>query len=96
MAKTSKVDLTLVKRLVSELEAQMALADKVELSTEKTDWVVEMNKAAGLAAGLMTEAGLLVGDIQHIIGGMGMPTGGKGADYLDKILGGLKGPGTNN
>ena len=54
-----------------------------------------MNKATGLAAGIMMEAGLLMGDIQHLISGVTTPSGTK-SDFLEKLLGGLKGPGNTN
>lgn len=92
----SKVDLTLLKRMISELEASLSVAEgiKTDVNGDKVEWIVEMNKATGLAAGVMTEAGLLMGDIQHAI--LGGPPNGNKQDLLDKIFGGLKGPGSAN
>ncbi len=94
MAK-NKVDLTIVKRLLAELEATLATAEGIntDVNADKVEYVVEMNKATGLAAGVMTEAGLLMGDIQSLIQGAGSST--TKADFLEKLLGSLKGPGTN-
>lgn len=94
MAK-SKVDLTVVKRLLAELESTLATAEGIntDVNADKIEYVVEMNKATGLAAGLMTEAGLLMADIQQLIQGAGAPSK---ADFLEKLLSGLKGPGNTN
>lgn len=95
MAK-NKVDLTIVKRLLAELESTLATAEGIntDVNADKVEYVVEMNKATGLAAGVMTEAGLLMGDIQNLIQGAGSSSSTK-ADFLEKLLSGLKGPGTN-
>lgn len=93
----SKVDLTVLKRLVSELEAELATADgiKTDVSADKVEWLVSLNKATGLAAGILTEAGLLMGDIQQLVAG-GPSAGAPDKDFLNKLLGGLKGPGNAN
>jgi hypothetical protein len=94
MAK-NKVDLDTIKRLMAELEATLSTAENIttDVKADKVEYIVEMNKATGLAAGIMMEAGLLMGDIQHLIQGVGSP--GPKSDFLEKLLGGLKGPGTN-
>lgn len=96
MAK-GKVDLSVLKRLVSELEAELATADgiKTDVNADKIERIVSLNKATGLAAGILTEAGLLMGDIQQLVAG-GPPPGGDKQDFIDKILGGFKGPGNAN
>lgn len=95
MAK-NKIDLTIVKRLLAELEATLATAEGIntDVNADKVEYVVEMNKATGLAAGVMTEAGLLMGDIQSLIQGAG--SSATKADFLEKLLGSLKGPGNTN
>jgi hypothetical protein len=92
-----KVDLTVLKRLVAELEAILATAEgiKTDVSGDKVEYMVEMNKATGICAGILTESGLLMGDIQSLIQGLSAPGVSK-ADFLEKILGGLKGPGGTN
>lgn len=91
-----KVDLTLLKRMMAELEASLNTAESIntDVKADKIEWIVEMNKATGLAAGVMTEAGLLMGDIQIQI--QDSPPGVSKQDFLDKIMGGLKGPGSTN
>ena len=91
----NKVDLTVLKRLVSELESELATADGINtsVSPDKVEWVVSLNKATGLAAGVMSEAAAVMGDIQHLI--VGDPSLDK-QDFLDKLLGGFKGPGNTN
>ena len=97
MTTKPKVDLTIVKRLLAELESTLATAEAIDtdVNSDKVEYIVEMNKATGLAAGLMTEAALLMGDLQHAIQGAGVP-GSPKSDFLEKLLGGLKGPGNTN
>jgi len=92
----SKIDLTLLKRMVAELEASLGVADgiKTDVTGDKVEWIVELNKATGLAAGVMTEAAMLMGDLQHLV--QGGPSSLNKQDFLDKLLGGLKGPGNAN
>lgn len=90
----SEVDLTLLKRLVVELESQMTAVEA--LKTNKSDRIelnVEASKAIGLASGVMQEAAMLVMDIQVLAGGQ--PTKGKG-ELFDKILQGLGPKGSSN
>lgn len=92
----NKVDLATLKRLVAELESTLSAAEGIQtdVAADKVEFIVEANKATGLAAGIMMEAGLLMGDIQNLIQGAGAPA--SKADFLEKILGGLKGPGNAN
>lgn len=94
MAKNNKVDLTLLKKLVGELETSLATAEGIKddaPASDVNDYVVEMSKATGLAASIMTEAGLLTGDIATAIRSCQSPTSSK--DPLASLLGALKGPG---
>lgn len=101
MAKASKIDLLLLKKLVGELETSIQTADGIKGDAEpnNTDYVVEMSKAAGLAAGVMQEASLLILDIHGLVySSQGLPgsksTGGDA--LLDKILGSFGGKGGGN
>lgn len=93
---SGKIDLTILKRMVAELEASVNTAEAIrtDVKADKVEWIVELNKATGLAAGVLTEAGLLMGDLQHMV--QGGPSGGSKQDLLEKILGGFKGPGGTN
>lgn len=93
---SKKVDLDTIKRLMAELEATLATAENIttDVKADKVEFVVEMNKATGLAAGVMMEAGLLMGDIQQLITGVSTPS--TKSDFLEKLLGSLKGPGNTN
>jgi hypothetical protein len=96
MAK-KKIDLTLLKRLVSELETLVTKAEvmSADVKSDKNEWILELSKATGVAAGVLTEAGLLMSDIQHAIAGSPAdPASSK--EFLNKLLGGLKGPGNTN
>lgn len=90
-----KIDLSLLKNLVSELEGMLTACETMpnDLKADKNSWVTEMAKASGLAAAVSTEAALLMGDITHVM--QGSVPGGK-QDFLEKILGGIKGPGSAN
>lgn len=91
----NKVDLDQLKRLVAELESTLSAAESIatDVKADRVEFVVEMNKATGLAAGIMMEAGMLMGDIQHLIQGAGSPAK---SDLLEKLIGTLKGPGNTN
>lgn len=78
-----KVDLTLLKRLVLELESSIAEAEKKSDSVTSSypEFAVEMFKASGLCAGIVKEATLLVSDISYCLSG----TQSQEA-FLEKIL----------
>ncbi len=89
------IDLTLIKKLVSELEIALDKAEEIKTAKgDKLEWIVELSKASGFAASILGEGGLLMGDIQTLIQG-GPQTGAK-QDFIEKFLGGLKGPGNAN
>jgi hypothetical protein len=102
------LDLSLMKKLIAELETTMTEADKLrslvetvkhEINTDiKTNCIIELNKALGLTAGILTEAGMLMGDLQHQMHGVPSGSGGPGGsdkeDFMKKILGGLGGQGS--
>ncbi len=95
--KFAKVDLSLLKKLVDELENSLAAAELMKTdSIDNKDYIVEMSKCSGLASGIMSESTCLVGDIHGCImsvQGQPMPKD----DALAKLLGAIKGglPGTN-
>lgn len=91
----NKVDLTTLKRLVAELDATLSAAEGIQtdVAADKVEFTVEVNKATGLAAGVMMEAALLMGEIQALLQ---VATPSTKSDFLDKLLGGLKGPGNSN
>ncbi len=94
--KMEKVNLELIKKLVLELENTLSVAEKIKenLSDKgSTDYIVELSKAAGLATGIMQEGSALVMDVLSLTGTAQSPLGKQ--DLLEKILGPLKGPGSN-
>lgn len=97
MAKEAKIDLDILKRLVGELESTLATADGIKADKgDLKDYIVEMSKCTGLAAGIMAEASALVGDMQQAVWASQAPKSKD--DALSKLLAGLKGgglPGTN-
>ncbi|MCZ2224404.1 MAG: hypothetical protein LC122_12345 [Chitinophagales bacterium] len=56
------IDLTLLKKLVAELESQLSLAD----SCKDNDKVIQYSKALGLCVGINSESSLLMQDIMHL------------------------------
>jgi hypothetical protein len=95
--KNLKVDLTLLKKLVAELETSLAASESIRGSKDPSlnDFVVECSKAAGLAAGVMQESSMLILDIQSLVRASQSPAPKGGGDFLDKLLGGMK-PGGGN
>ena len=93
MTSKTKVDLTLLKRLMAELENSLATANGINTDVESdlNEYVIELSKATGLCTGIMQEASMLVLDISSLVHTSQPPSGSKGADFLDKILGPLKG-----
>lgn len=96
------IDLSLIKKLVVELETTMTEADRLKAIVEqslnadsKIECIIQLNKALGLAAGIMTESSMLMGDLQHQM--HGGPVDSNKVDFMEKILKGL-GPagGTGN
>jgi len=67
MKERATIDLSLLKKLVVELENTLATT---EVSFNKNDlqqYVVEASKAVGLASGVMAEASALIGDIAVLV-----------------------------
>jgi hypothetical protein len=90
-----QVDLTLLKRLVAELESSLNTVEGIRTAA-KPDTVelnVEGSKAVGLTSGIMQEAGLLIVDIHNLLDGQ-VPK--PPSDMLEKLMGSLKGPGNSN
>lgn len=93
MSKVLKVDLTLLKRLVSELELALDGCEVLkEAAVEPTDYVVEMSKTVGLATGITLEASMLALDIQTLIKASTMPST-KDDNALKGLMELLKGSG---
>lgn len=97
--KLPKIDLTLLKRLVSQLEKELDACERIknDETGELVDFIIEMSKSAGLVTGIIQESSLLIGDIQSIVKVSQHPGAqqSKPSDYLEKILGGLKGSGNS-
>lgn len=95
MSKIGKVDLSILKRLVVELESALATADNVveNVSPDLTQHIVELSKAAGLCMGITQEASLLVFDVHALIRNSQSPKE-KTGNLIDSFLDSLKG--TNN
>jgi hypothetical protein len=95
MPKVIKIDLSLLKQLVGELENALTTAESIKsddaASNHNNDYIVEMAKSAGLCAGIAEESAMLVMDIRSVVRASQMPTS-KG-DPLEKLLGVLKGGG---
>lgn len=95
-----KVDLNVLKTLIEQLEAGLSKGEEI-LKTDghsTSDYVVEMSKTAGLAAGISQEAAMLVADIQALIRINSAPV--PETSVLEKMFGsplkGIKGFGNGN
>lgn len=88
-----KVDLSIIKKLIEELESGLEAAEQLKTKdgAKISDYVVEMSKAAGLAAGIMQEGTFLVNDIQTMVRCSQQPQAPKANDLLDNILSSIKG-----
>lgn len=91
------IDLTLLKRLLAELDASVQILSSIstDVPSNKTEIMVEGAKAAGLAAGLMQESAAIMGDVYTFLDGGAAASPIKN-DFLDKIMGSFKGPGSTN
>lgn len=71
MSNKLKIDTTLLKKLVVELDNFLSSAQEIKESASKLDkeasdkLIIELQKAAGLAAGAAQEATALIMDIGH-------------------------------
>lgn len=63
----TKINLSVAKRLLLELENQIDQLDLAKKDNKVEDSVVEATKAMGLAHGLSQEAMALIGDIQKML-----------------------------
>lgn len=61
-----KIDLTLLKKLVSELETSLDHVDELQKDPDynKNNSIVELSKAIGLVSGIFSESSMLIMDIQ--------------------------------
>src|ERR1035437_6525180 len=100
----AKIDLTLLKRLISEAEVSVEKSEKVMVDlkarvpdVDHNEYIVELSKAAGLFAGVMSEASMLVLDVQALMQAVQGPSPAKApstqkSDALSKALEGLAAP----
>lgn len=90
MSKTGKIDLTLLKKFVAELENSLVVADGIRVAEgDQQDYLVELAKASGLSFSLSQEATMLVGDIQKQMMHIQNPAGK--SDILEKLFGSVPG-----
>ena len=90
MAK-AKVNLDLLKKLVSELEKSLDAADAISSDADTTNYVAELARASGLASVVMQEGSMLVKDVYTLIklaSGPGQPSEGEVMAELEKLFGG--------
>jgi hypothetical protein len=83
-----KIDLSLIKKLVGDLEVTLLATDLINQETALNDWISEMSKASGLAASAAQEASLLVHDIYTLIrANQGLVSKKQGENMLEQLLG---------
>jgi hypothetical protein len=80
------IDMTLLKRLVSEFETLISSISTLEADEKLTrdDYVVELSKLTGIASGIVTESTLLVYDVQAIV--KAATTVSYPKNYLEQLL----------
>jgi len=88
--KLPKIELTLLKKLVGELET--ALTATQELPLDEKDqvfhFITELSKATGLASGIAQEATALIKDMYQVSAMSQKPAmPAAGADYLAELFG---------
>jgi hypothetical protein len=85
-----KIDLSLIKKLVGELETTLQTAEAINQESALNDWISEMSKASGLAASASQEASLLVHDVYALIrASQGLANKKNAENSLEQLLGGL-------
>ena len=85
----AKVNLDLLKKLVSNLEASLTTTEAMNNESDVTEYIVELARGAGLAGAIVQEAGMLVKDIFTLIKISSMPASGSESDMmaeLDKLF----------
>ena len=89
------IDLTLLKKFLSELDNAVNTAETLRAGEGDTKELVlvELAKATGLAASVMQEASMVVGDIQRQMMKLQNPTPGGSSDLISKLFGGTPGGG---
>ena len=96
----SKIDLTLVTKLVRELATQNEIVEAVDAATSenKSDYTVEVAKAMGLATALKMEAELLAADYARLITLSTVKVGSSDAlaDFYNLVTPALKNPKTQS
>ncbi len=89
-----KINLSLLKSLVNELETSILAAEELKADPQSSvSYIVEMSKAAGLSAGVMQEASMLIVDIYALVGASqgGGAKANATLDYMEKLIGPIKG-----
>lgn len=93
----AKIDLNLLKKLVSEVESELAATEALATADANSpdvpvDFVVLLSKLSGLMASTAQEATMLVADVQKLIriNSSPVPQMPKGLTSLEAILSGLK------
>ena len=82
--KTNEINLTILNKLVSELQEQVKLIQELPQETPKENRVVELSKALGFSSAISYESSGLVADIATLIKESSLPE-----TNLVDILGGL-------
>jgi hypothetical protein len=99
MSKVNKVDLTLIKKFISSLEQSLAVSDEIRTKQgDVSEYLIELSRAAGIASGIMQEAGLLVADIQSVAMMVQNPKTTSKSELMDTLLSSLskKTPGSGS
>ena len=84
----SKVDLTLIKKLVDELDKTISLSEKIKESSDNNEYIIEMSKGIGLCSGIVSEGTMLIADIAELLStASGPPSDSKTSSLINKLFG---------
>ena len=88
--KLPKIELTLLKKLVGELEIAFTAAQELPLDETQQvhNYIIEMSKTSGLASGLAQEATALIKDMYQLMAMAQKPAmPAAGHDFLADLFG---------
>jgi hypothetical protein len=95
----SKINLSLMKRYLSEIESHLEAVYKcksVQAVDDDNSLMIEISKTIGLLSGISYEAALLIGDVQKLSQEEGVPEESNTVKKLTSLLGGATKKTSNN
>ena len=92
MAKKKIADLTLMRKLLDEMDQALAVAENMRDKREDIhEFIIQLARCSGFVIGMSQEASMLLGDLAAAT-----KSPAAGDDLLSKLLDGLKPPSNAN